>query len=100
MPAHRGQRLHTRSRRAAGIQVLHYGVLVIIAGIVLFPIYITVVNSFLTPQAIGQRPPTLFPTHPHGSGYVTAFREGHLGIYLRNSVLVSVAITVGQVATS
>jgi sn-glycerol 3-phosphate transport system permease protein len=96
MPADTGR----RRRRAAGIRVLHYGALVVIAAIVLFPIYITVVNSLLTPQAIGRRPPTLFPTHPHGNGYVTAFRDGHLGIYLRNSLLVSIAITIGQVTTS
>jgi sn-glycerol 3-phosphate transport system permease protein len=66
----------------------------------LFPIYITVVNSLLTADVIGHRPPTLFPTHPHGSGYVTAFRQGHLGIYLRNSFFVSAVITVGQVTTS
>ncbi len=89
-----------RKRRATAVRAVHYGVLVLLAAVVLFPIYITVVNSLLTPEAIGHRPPSLIPTHPHGSGYVSAFRSGHLAIYLRNSILVAVAITVGQLVTS
>src|SRR5579864_594422 len=95
----RGSRTTTRRRRLT-IKVLQYTLLIVLAAIVLFPIYITVVNSLLTPDAVGHRPPTLFPTHPHGAGYVTAFNEGHLGLYLRNSFLMAAVITSGQVITS
>ena len=38
-----------------------YALLTFLAVVVLFPIYITVVNSLLTPQQIGKQPPTLLP---------------------------------------
>ncbi len=79
---------------------LRYAVLVAMAVVVLFPIYITVVNSLLAPDTIAARPPTLFPTHPDWSAYSKAFHDGHLGIYLRNSFFVSILITAAQVATS
>ncbi|HEX9530234.1 MAG TPA: carbohydrate ABC transporter permease [Acidimicrobiales bacterium] len=94
-----GDRAAARRRRAA-IRALRYAVLVAVAAVVLFPVYITVVNSLLTPDVIGHRPPTLFPVHPHGSAYVTAWHQGHMGTYLRNSFVVALAITAGQVATS
>src|SRR5579859_2704511 len=87
-------------RRRLGRRVLQYMALVAVAAVVLFPIYITVVNSLLNPDVIGHRPPTLLPTHPHGSGYVSAFRQGHLGTYLRNSFLMAVVISAGQLTTS
>lgn len=79
---------------------LRYFVLTVMAVVVLFPVFITVVNSLLSPDKIAARPPTLFPTHPQWSAYSTAFDEGHLGTYLRNSFFVSIAITAAQVVTS
>ena len=38
--------------------------LTVLAFIVIFPLYITVVNSLLTPSQISARPPTFFPTEP------------------------------------
>ncbi len=89
-----------RRRTGTGTVLLRYLLLVVLAVVVLFPIYITVVNSLLTSDAIGHRPPTLFPFHPHGSAYVTAFNQGHLGVYLRNSFFMAVVITTGQLITS
>jgi sn-glycerol 3-phosphate transport system permease protein len=77
-----------------------YALLVVLAVVIVFPIYITVVNSFLTPAAIAHRPPTLFPTHPSFEGYSTAWHAGHLAVYLRNSFLVAALITVGQLSTA
>jgi sn-glycerol 3-phosphate transport system permease protein len=86
-------------RRRAG-RVAHYALLVGMAVVVAFPIYITVVNALLPSAQIGARPPTLFPTHPHWGTFVTAFNEAHLGIYLRNSAIVTIAITAAQLITS
>ena len=79
---------------------LRYLVLTVLAVIVLFPIFVTVVNSLLKPDQIAARPPTLFPTDPQWGTYSTAFDEGNLGTYLRNSFVVSVLITAAQVVTS
>lgn len=77
-----------------------YLLLTVLAVIVFFPIYITVVNSLLTPGEIASRPPKLFPTNPDWSSYSTAWNQGHLGRYLFNSFVVTTIIVVGQVITS
>jgi len=82
------------------VRFLNYTLLVVLAVVIVFPIYITVVNSLLSPQAIAQRPPTLFPTHPSFQAYSTAWHAGHLSVYLRNSFVVAILITAGQVCTA
>ncbi len=77
-----------------------YLLLVMLGLIVLFPIYITVVNSLLTPQQIISKPPTLFPTAPRWGAYRLAWTDGHLGSYLFNSFVVTVLIVSGQLLTS
>ncbi len=86
------------ARRAAVVN--RYVLLTVLALIVLFPVYITVVNSLLSPDKIAAKPPTLFPTNPDWSGYGDAWSQGHLSRYLFNSFLVTVLIVAGQVATS
>lgn len=77
-----------------------YALLVAVAFVVLFPIYITVVNSLLPTREILARPPTFFPTSPRFSAYTEAFGAGHLGRYLVNSFIVTSLITAGQVGTA
>ena len=88
-------------RRAARAKTIgRYALLTVLAVIVLFPIYITVVDSLLKPSQITATPPKLFPTDPQWSGYQTAWNQGHMGVYLRNSFIVTTIITVGQVVTA
>jgi sn-glycerol 3-phosphate transport system permease protein len=89
-----------RSRRFVVGRAGRYLLLVIMAVIVGFPIYITVVNALLTPAQIAHRPPVLFPTHPLWSAFSEAWSTADLDVYLRNSVIVSVAISVFEVVTS
>jgi sn-glycerol 3-phosphate transport system permease protein len=91
MPSRGRRRLRT---------ALRYLVLMVTAAIVIFPIYITVVNSLLSPSDIAARPPLLFPSHPQWHTYVAAWNYGQLGIYLRNSAIVSTAITAVSIGTS
>jgi sn-glycerol 3-phosphate transport system permease protein len=79
---------------------VRYVVLTALAVIVLFPIYITVVNSLLQPDRIAARPPTLFPSNPDWSSYSDAWSEGHVGSYLFNSLVVTVLIVGGQLLTA
>ncbi len=79
---------------------LRYVFLIIIALVVLFPIYIAVVNSLLSGQQIAHRPPTLFPLHPLWNSFSLAWSFGHLGTYLRTSVIVSVLTTLAALTTS
>src|SRR4051812_23358126 len=80
--------------------VARYALLVLLAALVLFPIYLTVVNALLTPARLGSRPPALFPAHPQWHNFATAWNEGHLARYLTNSAIVSASITTGQVVTA
>ena len=92
------QRDARRSRRAR--LAARYAVLTLLAAVVLFPLYVAVVSSLLRLHQLTSRPPTLFPTAPQWHNYGTAFRQGNLGVYMRNSVIQSGIIVTGQVVTS
>ena len=89
------------ARRRVLKQVGRYALLTFLAFVVLFPIYITVVNSLLTPQQIGKQPADVLPD-PSAvrARYSDAWSAGHLGTYLKNSFIVTIIITVGQVVTA
>jgi len=74
-----------------------YALMTALAVIVLFPIYITVVNSLLRPDQIAAHPPSLFPTDPQWNAYKVAWTDGHMGRYLVNSAVVTTGIVVGQI---
>ena len=86
------------ARRARTIN--RYVLLTVLALIVLFPIYITIVNSLLAPDKISARPPTLFPSDPHFGTYARAWNQGHISSYLLNSAVVTFFIVTGQIVTS
>jgi sn-glycerol 3-phosphate transport system permease protein len=90
-PGKRGRRLRIFGR---------YVALSVLAFIVLFPIYITIVNSLLQPSQIASRSPTFFPTSPEWHTYADAWTDGHLATYLRNSFIQTGLIVVGQLVTS
>jgi sn-glycerol 3-phosphate transport system permease protein len=80
--------------------VLRYLLLTLLSALVLFPVYITVVNSVLRPDLILSKHTTFFPTHPKWHTYADAWRDGHLGTYLRNSFIVTAMIVTGQIVTA
>src|SRR3954471_23385032 len=88
-----------RRRRIWG-KIGRYALLTLLGFIVIFPIYITVVNSLLTPSQITSQPPKFFPTDPQWSSYGDAWDAGHMAEYLKNSFIVTLIITVGQVVTA
>ena len=87
-------------RRRLWGKVGRYALLTVLAVIVVFPIYITIVNSLLPAVDITRKPPKLFPTDPQWSSYSDAWNAGHMGTYLKNSFIVTFFITVGQVLTA
>jgi sn-glycerol 3-phosphate transport system permease protein len=88
-----------RRRHLAG-RVLRYALLTFLSIVILFPIYISVVNSLLPSADIFRQPPKLFPTDPQFGSYSDAWNAGHMATYMRNSFIVTVAITAGQVLTA
>jgi sn-glycerol 3-phosphate transport system permease protein len=99
--AHVDQTRVGRDRRRRKVRTgLRYLLLTVLAIIVLFPIYVAVVDSLLTPGQFAYKPPLLFPTHPQWHTYADAWTQGNLGVYLRNSAIVTIAITAGEIVTS
>jgi sn-glycerol 3-phosphate transport system permease protein len=86
--------------RFAAKMAVRYALLTVLAVIVLFPIYITVVNSLLRPDEIASRPPSLFVDDPQWHTYADAWSDGHLGRYLVNSFVVTGAIVIGELITA
>ena len=82
--------------RTAGRYIL----LTVLAAIIIFPIYMTVVSSLVAPESIFRRPPPFFPTDPQWDSYSKAWSGGHMSRYLVNSFIVSAIIVAGQVLTA
>jgi sn-glycerol 3-phosphate transport system permease protein len=77
-----------------------YILLIVLGLIILFPIYITIVNSFLSNDQISSRPPKLFPSSINFDAYTRAWNEGEISSYLFNSAVVTLFIVSGQLFTS
>ncbi|HVA10037.1 MAG TPA: carbohydrate ABC transporter permease, partial [Acidimicrobiales bacterium] len=88
-----------RRRRRARLTA-NYAALTAAAIVILFPVYMAVVNSLLKEGQIAEQPPPLFPNHPQWHNYSTAWTSGHLSTYLANSAVVSITIVVAQIITS
>ena len=88
-----------RRRRRRGSLWTYLGLLVG-AVIVLFPIYVLVVDSLLAPNQLIANPPVFFPTHPQFSNYTAAWTTYGIGGYLKNSAIQTSIIVVAQVVTS
>ena len=85
--------------RPSGARLVgRYLLLAVVAFIVIFPIYTTVIASFKPGDKVLENPliPDSFTLDP----IRTAWSSGRLGRYLFNSAVVAVAVTVAQVATS
>jgi sn-glycerol 3-phosphate transport system permease protein len=94
-PPRRSHARRTRTRR-----IWTYVALCVGSLIVLFPIYVLVVDSLLRPDQLVANPPVLFPTHPQFSNYRSAMTTFDMGLYLRNSAIQTGIIVVAQVVTS
>ena len=97
------------TRRGRSTRVLKrigwYSLLTVVAAIIVFPVYITVLNSTLTyEQILNSR---LVPPNPFNpdvwTGMADAYREawtdGNMADYLLNSTVMTICIVVGQVVT-
>ena len=70
------------------------------AIVVLFPIYVTVVNSLLKPDQLVEQPPPLIPTSPQWHNYTQAWTTGQMSKYIATSAIMTVIIVAGQILTS
>jgi sn-glycerol 3-phosphate transport system permease protein len=85
-----------RGARKAG----RYTLLVVLAFIVVFPIYAVVMQAFKTGPGSLDHPRSLLPVDLTLSTVKAAWTQGNLGRLLLNSMFVSLMVTVGVVITS
>jgi sn-glycerol 3-phosphate transport system permease protein len=77
-----------------------YCVLVLLAIVVVGPIYVAVAIAIQPGTRIVDFPALLIPRSVDLGAFRTAFDQAHLGRYLLNSAFVTLAIVAGQVSTS
>jgi sn-glycerol 3-phosphate transport system permease protein len=70
------------------------------AIVILFPIYVTIVNSLLPPSDLVHQPPPLIPTDPQWHDYSAAWNAGQMSKYVATSAIMTAIIVVGQLVTS
>jgi sn-glycerol 3-phosphate transport system permease protein len=90
---------HHRPRRRLRT-IGSYTILSAAAIVVIFPIYITIVNSLLAPEQLVQQPPPLVPTNPQWHNYTAAWTTGQMSKYMATSAIMTAVIVVGQLVTS
>ncbi len=95
----RTKKLRRFALRAAA-SVPMYLLLAASAAIILFPLYMTVVDSLQPISKLLTFPPDFWPDAPRWSNYRVAMTDIPMPRYLLNSLIVAAIITVGQVATS
>lgn len=77
-----------------------YVLLTLAAALMFLPVYTAVAGSVQPTSRLFEFPGVLVPQDIDVSTYSDAFRVGHLGRYLVNSVVVTAIIVAGQVITS
>jgi sn-glycerol 3-phosphate transport system permease protein len=89
-----------RKRRRRWRTIGSYTLLTAGAIIILFPIYVTIVNSLLPLDQLAHQPPPLFPTDPQWHDYSAAWNGGQMSKYMATSAIMTAIIVVGQLVTS
>jgi ABC-type glycerol-3-phosphate transport system permease component len=77
-----------------------YALLLASSVIILFPLYMTVVDSLQPLNKLITYPPDFWPDAPQWSNYRSAMTDIPMPRYMLNSLIMASVITVGQVATS
>jgi ABC-type glycerol-3-phosphate transport system permease component len=77
-----------------------YLLLLATSGIILFPLYMTVVDSLQPIETLLAFPPKFWPHAPMWENYRLAMTDIDMPRYLLNSMIVASIITAGQVTTS
>ncbi len=88
----------TRDRRFSFGRSSRVIALVLLAIVVLFPVYYTVVGSVMGPGDIASAPPSLFPHSLTFGNYRGVFHAIPLGRQYLNSAIVAVLITAAQLS--
>lgn len=91
--------INYQRRQRLGTAV-HYVTLSVLAVIIIFPLYILLLDSMLSVNDITHTPPVLFSTHLNFSVFKDAWNLGGLGHALFVSSVQSIGIVLAQLLTS
>jgi multiple sugar transport system permease protein len=83
-----------------GSSIVRHAILIAVGAVVAYPFYF-MLSSSLKPffEAIAV-PPTMFPQELHPENYAEAWTKAPWPRYFANTILISVAITLGELVTS
>jgi sn-glycerol 3-phosphate transport system permease protein len=98
-PARRSHVVRRTGVRVA-LSVPMYALLLASAVVILFPLYMTVVDSRQPVEKLLTYPPHLWPSDPQWSNYRSAMTDIPMRRYMLNSLLTATVITSGQLVTS
>lgn len=90
----------TEALQAPWKKAVWYGVLTLLALLILFPVYMTLVRALSTPAAYVQAGQPPWPVDVQWDVFTRAFDEGNLGPKLLTSAVVTVIIVAAQLTTS
>ena len=79
-----------------GTKAVIYVLLILVAVYFLFPFGYMFFSAFKTEAEINAIPPSLFPKKFLWSNFVNAWQSQEFGTFLKNSILVTIGTTVGQ----
>lgn len=88
-----------RKRLTPGV-VITYLFLLVMAVILLYPLFLTIISSFTSVKELQGYPPRLIPKHFTLSNYSGVSKAFPIGRQYLNSVVVSVVIMVGHLVTA
>ena len=91
--------LSFRSRRTLS-SIAFYIILILVAVIVIFPLWSAFTISMLTDQEVASYPPRLWPSGLQLENFRRALEQAPLGRYLLNSVIQSTIVMLGQLITA
>jgi multiple sugar transport system permease protein len=80
--------------------VLKHAALASVAIVIAFPFYWMVSTAFKSFFEATQFPPTLFPHELHVENFATAWADAPWVAFFRNTFLIGIAVTVGELTTS
>jgi len=80
--------LNRLKRRKSYKRIIQYFVLIIFLVISLYPIYFSIISSLKSSNEIFLNPFS-FPTNPQVSNYINAFTNGNIGMYFKNSLILT-----------
>jgi len=91
--------LSFKSRRTL-TNIVFYVILILVAGVVLFPLWSAFTISMLTDQEVASYPPRLWPSGLQLENFQRALQQAPLARYLLNSVIQSTIVMLGQLVTA